>query len=57
MNLQNMKIGSSAILLNTRDPGHPKMYANTKGNAVGSVGERTVKVKFIYIDHTTPILI
>ena len=56
MNLTNMKIGSSAILLNTRDPGHPKMYANTKGNAVGSVASRTVKVKFVYIDHTTPSL-
>ena len=56
MNLANMKIGSPAILLNTRDPGHARMYANTSGNAKGSVASRTIKIKFIYIDHTVPIL-
>ena len=56
MTLANMKLGSPAILLNTRDPGHARMYASTRGNAKGSVGDRMIEVKFIYIDHTTPIL-
>ena len=56
MTLANMKLGKPAVIIHTKDPGHAKIYANTRGNAIGSVGERTVKVKFIYIDHTTPIL-
>ena len=56
MTTANMKLGSPAILLNTRDPGHARMYANTRGNAKGSVSDRTIEVKFIYIDHSTPIL-
>ena len=52
----DMKLGRPAVITHTKDPGHAKMYANTRGNAIGSVGERTVTVKFIYIDHTTPIL-
>ena len=56
MALANMKLGKPAVIIHTKDPGHARMYANTRGNAIGSVGERTVKVKFIYIDHTTPIL-
>ena len=53
MTLANMKLGKPAVIIHTKDPGHAKIYANSKGNAIGSVGERTVKVKFIYIDHTT----
>ena len=56
MSLTNMKLGKPAVITHTKDPGHARMYANTRGNAIGSVGDRTVKVKFIYIDHTTPIL-
>ena len=56
MALANMKLGKPAVIIHTKDPGHARMYANTRGNAIGSVGDRTVKVKFIYIDHTTPIL-
>ena len=56
MALADMKLGKPAVIVHTRNPGHAKMYANTRGNAIGSVGERTVSVKFIYIDHTTPIL-
>ena len=53
MSLPNMKLGRPAVVVHTKDPGHARLYANTRGNAIGSVGERTVKVKFIYIDHTT----
>ena len=53
MTLTNMKLGKPAVITHTKDPGHSKMYANTRGNAIGSVGERTVEVKFIYINHTT----
>ena len=56
MVLANMKLGKPAVIIHTKDPGHARMYANTRGNAIGSVGDRTVEVKFIYIDHTTPIL-
>ena len=56
MSLADLKLGRPAVIIHTKDPGHARMYANTRGNAIGSVGERTVSVKFIYIDHTTPIL-
>ena len=56
MALSDMKLGKPAVIIHTKDPGHARMYANSRGNAIGSVGERTVSVKFIYIDHTTPIL-
>ena len=56
MTTADMKLGRPAVIVHTKDPGHAKMYANTRGNAIGSVGERTVSVKFVYIDHTTPIL-
>ena len=56
MTLADMKLGKPAVITHTKDPGHARMYANTRGNAVGSVAERTVTVKFIYIDHTSPIL-
>ena len=56
MTLANMKLGKPAVITRTKDPGHARMYANTRGNAIGSVADRTVEVKFIYIDHTTPIL-
>ena len=52
MHLNNMKLGRAAILFTGRSPKHDKMFANTRGNAVGTVVERTVKVKFIYLDHT-----
>ena len=56
MSLADMKLGKPAVIIHTKDPGHARMYANTRGNAIGSVGDRTVEVKFIYIDHTTPNL-
>ena len=56
MPLADMKLGRPAVIIHTKDPGHANMYANTRGNAIGSVAERTVSVKFVYIDHTTPIL-
>ena len=56
MSLADMKLGRPTVIVHTKDPGHARMYANTRGNAIGSVGERTVSVKFVYIDHTTPIL-
>ena len=56
MALPNMKLGKPAVIIHSKDPGHARMYANTRGNAIGSVGDRTVEVKFIYIDHTTPNL-
>ena len=56
MALANMKLGKPAVIIHTKDPRHARMYANTRGNAIGSVGDRTVEVKFIYIDHTTPNL-
>ena len=56
MALSDMKLGKPAVIIHTKDPGHARMYANSRGNAIGSVAERTVSVKFIYIDHTTPIL-
>ena len=52
MRLPDMKLGKPAVMVYARDPGHTKMYANTRGNAIGSVAERTVSVKFIYIDHS-----
>ena len=50
--LSDMKLGRSAILFTGRNPGHAKIFAKTRGNAVGTVVERTVDVKFVYIDHT-----
>ena len=53
--LNEMKQGRSAILFTGRNPRHNKMFANTRGNAVGTVIERTVDVKFAYIDHTNEL--
>ena len=52
MSLPNMKLGRPAVIVHTRDPSHSKMYANTRGHAVGSLVERMISVKFIYIDHS-----
>ena len=52
MQLSDMKLGKAAILFTGRNPRHTKMFANTRGNAVGTVAERTVDVKFVFIDHT-----
>ena len=52
MMLSDMKLGRSAVLFTGRNPRHTKMFANTRGNAVGTVAERTVSVKIVYIDHT-----
>ena len=52
MQLSDMKLGRAAILFTGRNPRHTKIFANTRGNAVGTVAERTVNVKFVYIDHT-----
>ena len=51
MQLSEMKLGRSAVLFSGRNPRHSKMFANTRGNAVGSVLDRTVSVKFVYIEH------
>ena len=37
--LSDMKLGRSAILFTGRNPRHTKMFANTRGNAVGTVAE------------------
>ena len=52
MQLSDMKLGRSTILFTGRNPRHTKIFANTRGNAVGTVAERTVNVKFVYIDNT-----
>ena len=52
MQLSDMKLGRSTILFTGRNPRHTKIFANTRGNAVGTVSERTVNVKFVYIDNT-----
>ena len=52
MQLSDMKLGRAAILFTGRNPSHTKMFANTRGNAVGTIVERTIDVKFVYIDHT-----
>ena len=52
MQLSDMKLGRAAILFTGRNPRHTKIFANTRGNAVGTVAERTVSVKLVYIDHT-----
>ena len=52
MQLSDMKLGRAAILFTGRNPRHTKMFANTRGNAVGTVAERTIVVKFVFIDHT-----
>ena len=52
MQLSDMKLGRAAILFTGRNPRHTKIFANTRGNAVGSVSDRNVSVKFVFIDHT-----
>ena len=52
MSLQDMKLGKAAVMFTGRGPSHTKFYANTVGNAAGSVAVRTVVVRFVYIDHT-----
>ena len=52
MMLSGMKLGRGAILFTGRNPRHTKMFANTRGNAIGTIAERTVAVKLVYIDHT-----
>ena len=50
--LLSMKLGRPAVVIHTRDSGHARLYVNVKGNAIGSVAERTLKAKFVYIDHS-----
>ena len=52
MSLQDMKLGKAAVMFTGRGPSHTKFYANTVGDAAGSVAVRTVVVRFVYIDHT-----
>ena len=52
MSLQDMKLGKAAVMFTGRGPNHTKFYANTVGDAAGSVAVRTVVVRFVYIDHT-----
>ena len=52
MYLGDMKLGKAAILFTGRGSTHSKMFANTRGNAVGSIAVRTIIVKFVYIDHS-----
>ena len=53
MSLADMKLGRPAVVVHTWSPAHGSLFANTRGNAVGSILERAVEVKFTYIDHTT----
>ena len=52
MSLQGMKLGKATIMFAGRGSSHTKFYANTVGDAVGSVAVRTVVVRIVYIDHT-----
>ena len=52
MPLRDMKLGKAAVMFTGRGPSHTKLYANTVGNAVGSVVVRTISVRFVYIDHS-----
>ena len=52
MSLQDMKLGKAAVMFTGKGPSHTKFYANTVGDAAGSVAVRTVTVRFVYIDHT-----
>ena len=52
MSLQDMKVGKGTVMFTGRGPSHTKFYANTVGDAAGSVAVRTVVVRFVYIDHT-----
>ena len=52
MYLPDMKLGKAAVMFMGRGPSHTKLYANTVGNAVGSVAVRTISVRFVYIDHS-----
>ena len=50
--LADMKLGKAAIMFMGKGPAHDKLYANTVGDAVGSVAVRTITVRFVYIDHS-----
>ena len=50
--LADMKLGKAAIMFMGKGPAHDKLYANTVGDAVGSVVVRTISVRFVYIDHS-----
>ena len=50
--LADMKLGKAAIMFMGKGPAHDKLYANTVGDAVGSVAVRTISVRFVYIDHS-----
>ena len=52
MSLHDMKLGKEAVMYMGRGPSHTKFYANTVGDAAGSVVVRTVVVRFVFIDHT-----
>ena len=50
--LADMKLGKAAIMFMGKGPAHDKLYANTVGDAVGSVIIRSISVRFVYIDHS-----
>ena len=52
MFLPDMKLGKAAIMFTGRNPSHDKIYANTVGDAVGSMIIRSISVRFVYIDHS-----
>ena len=52
MSLNDMKLGKAAVMFTGRDPSHTKFYANTVGDAVGTMIIRSISVRFVYIDHT-----
>ena len=50
--LADMKLGRAAVMFMGKGPAHDKLYANTVGNAVGTMIIRSISVRFVYIDHS-----
>ena len=50
--LADMKLGKAAIMFMGKGPSHDKLYANTVGDAVGTMIIRSISVRFVYIDHS-----
>ena len=52
MSLHDMKLGKAAVMFTGRGPSHTKFYANTVGDAIGTMIIRSISVRFVYIDHS-----
>ena len=50
--LADMKLGRAAVMFMGKGPAHDKLYANTVGDAVGTMIIRSISVRFVYIDHS-----